>query len=116
MDALTVKQKKRQLTIRLAFVGLAIAVAFALYFETDPRPGSPAAIWSGMAALFLCPGSLLFITWIDIEPQTSAFIAMWAIIGLINFAVYGGVGMLVSQFRWKASEEPNAPPSGGASP
>jgi drug/metabolite transporter (DMT)-like permease len=116
MDTVTVKRKRRRLAIGLAILGLVIAVAFALYFETDPRPGSTAAVWSGMIALFLCPGSLLFVTAIDIEPQTSAFAVMWLIIGLINFALYGGIGLLIGQFRWKAdgpSEASERPLAGG---
>jgi hypothetical protein len=102
MDPEMVKRKRRKLTIGFALFGLAITAAFAAYFETDPRPGSPAAVWSGIIALFLCPGSLLFVTWIDIEPQTGAFAVMWLIIGLINSGLYGGFGLLLSQFRWKS--------------
>lgn len=101
MDTMTVKRKRRRLTIGLAVLGFMIAVAFAAYFETDPRPGSSAAIWSGVVALFLCPGSLFFVTSIDIEPQTIAFAVMWLIIALLNFSLYGGIGLLVSRFRWK---------------
>jgi drug/metabolite transporter (DMT)-like permease len=103
MDTATVKHKRRKLAISLALVGLLIAAVFFAYFETDPRPGSPTALLAGGLALVLCPGSLLFVTWIDIEPQTSAFAVMWLIIGLINFALYGGIGLLVSRFKWKAS-------------
>ena len=116
MDALMVKRKRRQLAIRLAIVGLVIATVFFAYFETDPRPGSPMALWAGGLALVLCPGSLLFVTWIDIEPQTSAFAVMWVIIALINFALYWGIGLLVSRFRWKADEATGAserPVTGG---
>lgn len=116
MDALTIKRKRRQLAISLAVVGLVIAAVFFAYFETDPRPESPAALWAGGLALVLCPGSLLFVTWIDIEPQTSAFAVMWLIIGLINFALYGGIGLLVSRFRWKAdgaAETSERPVAGG---
>jgi ABC-type Co2+ transport system permease subunit len=105
MDTSMLKRKRHKLTIGLAVLGLVIAVAFALYFETDPRPESSAAIWSGMAALFTRPGSLLFVAWIDIEPQTSAFVVMWLTIALINFALYGGIGVLIGRLRWRADEE-----------
>ncbi len=101
MDAVMVMRKRRKLTISLALLGLAIATAFFAYFETDPRPGSATAVWSGVIALFLCPGSLLFVTWIDIEPQTTAFAMMWLVIALINFALYGAIGAVVGRFRWK---------------
>lgn len=103
MDTGTLKRKRRKFAISLALVGLLIAAVFFAYFETDPRPGSLAALVAGGLALFLCPGSLLFVTWIDIEPQTSAFAVMWLIIGLINVALYGGIGLIVSRFKWKAN-------------
>jgi hypothetical protein len=103
MDTATLKRKRRKLAISFAFVGLLIAAVLFAYFETDPWPGSSAALVAGGLALVLCPGSLLFVTWIDIEPQTSAFAVMWLIIGAINFALYGGIGLLVSRFKWKAN-------------
>jgi hypothetical protein len=102
MDTVTVKRKRRQLTIRLALLGLAIAAAFFAYSETDPPPQSPLALFAGVVALVLCPGSLLFVTWIDIEVHTTASAIMWSIIGIINFALYGGIGWFIGQFRWKA--------------
>jgi hypothetical protein len=93
-------------------LGLVIAAVFFAYFESDPRPGSPAALWAAGVALALCPGSLLFVTWIDIEPQTTTFAIMWMVIGLINFALYGAIGSVVSRFRWKADGNPDAPASG----
>lgn len=102
MDAAMVRHKRRKLTIGLALCGLIIAGAFFAYSETDPPPQSRMAFLAGVVALVLCPGSLFFVTWIDIEAQTTASAVMWLIIGLINFALYGGIGWLVGRFRWKA--------------
>ena len=99
MDAASLERNRRKSAISLAAVGLLIAAVFFGYFETDPRPESLAVLLSGALATVLCPGSLLFATWIDIEPQTSAFMVMWVIIGLINVALYGGIGLFVSRFR-----------------
>jgi hypothetical protein len=96
-------------------MGLLISAVLFAYFETDPLPGSPAVLVAGGLALVLCPGSLLFVAWIDIEPQTSAFAVMWLIIGLINVAFYGGIGLLVSRFKWKAdSPETSERPISGS--
>jgi hypothetical protein len=112
MDVVTARRKRWQLIIGLAVLGLVIATGFFAYFETDPPPGSSAAIWAAGVALALCPGSLLFVTWLDIEPHTTAFTIMWLVIGLINFAVYGAIGSVVSRLRWKADGNPDAPASG----
>jgi|SRR6266446_1360838 len=111
MDAAMVRRKRLKLTIRLALCGLIIAGAFFAYSETDPPPQSRMALLAGVAALVLCPGSLLFVTWIDIEVHTTASAVMWLIIGLINFALYGAIGTVVGRFRWKADGEPGAPAS-----
>ena len=111
MNAAMVRRKRRKLTIGLALCGLIIAGAFFAYSETDPPPQSRTALLAGVAALVLCPGSLLFVTWIDIEAQTTASAVMWLIIGLINFALYGAIGTVVGRFRWKGDGEPGAPAS-----
>ena len=78
--------------LQFAVLGLVVAAAFFGFFETDPPPGSPVALWAGGAALLLCPGSLLFVLAFDIEPQTTGFTVMWLIIGLINCGVYAVIG------------------------
>jgi hypothetical protein len=112
MNSAIVKRKRLKLTIGFALLGLAISTVFFAYFETDPQPGSQAMLWAAGLSLVLCPGSLLFVTWFDVEPQTSAFTVVWVVIGLINVAVYGGIGVIFSQFRWKADEESDAADSG----
>jgi hypothetical protein len=105
MDAATVARKRQQLTMGLTVLGLAIAAAFFGYFETDPGPGSPTASWAAGLAFILCPGSLLFVTWIDIEPQTTAFAVMWLVIALMNCALYRVIGVLVGKRLWRADRE-----------
>src|SRR2546425_12102120 len=85
MDTTIIKRKRRKLTIGVAVLGLLIAAVFAAYSETDPRPDSTAALWAGIITLVLCPGSLLFVTWTDIDPHTKASAIMWLIIAVINF-------------------------------
>jgi hypothetical protein len=90
--------------LRFAVLGFVIASVFFGYFETDPPPGSSLALLAGGAALFLCPGSLLFALGIDIEPQTMGFAIEWLIIGLVNFAVYAVVGAAFVGLRKKRDE------------
>jgi len=84
--------KDWRIIFRFALLGLAIATVFFGISETDPAPGSSFALWIGGATLILCPGSLLFLTVFDIEPQTTGFAIMWVITGLINCAVYAVIG------------------------
>ncbi len=87
--------------LRFALLGVAIATVFFAYFETDPAPGSPIALLAGGAALFLCPGALIFVTAIDIEPQTTGFAIIWLVIGLINSVIYALVGAAFVGLRRK---------------
>ncbi|PYT50605.1 MAG: hypothetical protein DMG43_14720, partial [Acidobacteria bacterium] len=63
--------------LQFAVLGLVVAGAFFGFFETDPPPGNPIALWVAGASLLLCPGSLLFVFAFDIEPQTTGFTVMW---------------------------------------
>jgi hypothetical protein len=90
--------------LRFALLGLAIAAIFFGISEADPKPGSSVAIWTGVATIILCPGSLLFVIAFDIEPQTTGFAIMWLIIGLINFGVYAVIGAAYVGLRKKPGE------------
>jgi hypothetical protein len=94
--------RSRRLTLSLAVLGLVIAVGFGVYFDTDPRLESPAADWAGGVSLVLCPGSLLFVTFIDAEPGTNGFLFMWTIIGLINLGLYAALGAFLGRIMWKS--------------
>lgn len=103
MDHSNNNRQRRRLTLWLAVFGLVIAVAFAIYFDTDPRLGSPMLLHAAFASLFLCPGSFLFVTLIDAEPGTGAFWLMWIVVGLINFGIYGAIGAAIGKYVWKSS-------------
>jgi len=97
-----------RIILRFAVIGLAIAAVSFGISETDPTPGSSAAIAIGVATIIFCPGSLLFVTAFDIEPRTTGFTIMWLIIGLINFGVYAAVGAAYVGLRKKrGGEAPN---------
>jgi EamA domain-containing membrane protein RarD len=102
MDHSNAARRRRRLTLWLAVFGLVIALAFAAYFDTDPRLKSPAVLRASLASLFLCPGSFLFVTFIDAEPGTGGFWLMWIVIGLINFGIYGAIGAAIGRLLWKS--------------
>ena len=80
---------------RFAVVGLIIAGAFFIYFETDP-PDTRVSSWIAGASILLCPGSFVYVRMIDLEPATEGFVGMWLVIGLTNIVLYGIVGALFS--------------------
>jgi hypothetical protein len=102
MERQIVARKRRLLTLRLSLLGLLTAAAFGAYFETDPNLEIPTAVWAATVSVVLCPGSLLFVTFIDAEPRTSGFLFMWLVIGLINIALYGAIGAIIGRFLWKS--------------
>jgi hypothetical protein len=72
-----------------------------MFFQiVDPAPDSQAARGSGIAALVLCPGSLLFVVFIDAEPGTSGFALVWVMVALINAGLYGAVGIVIGRLAW----------------
>jgi cytochrome bd-type quinol oxidase subunit 2 len=108
MDAEILKRKQKRVIVGCAVIGLIVAIAFAAYFNTDPPLSSRAANWLATAAMVLCPGSLVFLAlgWIDAEPQSGGFFVMWALVALMNFALYGGIGMLIGRLFWKTDQKP----------
>lgn len=94
----TVSRKRSLLTLCLAVLGVAIATAFGVYFGLDPRGESTAA----SASLILCPGTILFATFIDAEPWTNGFLFMWLAIGVINLGLYGGIGHFIGRLFWRS--------------
>jgi EamA domain-containing membrane protein RarD len=102
MESAHSARKRKRLTLCLAVVGFVIAAAFAAYFETQPRLESPMVVGTSVASLLLCPGSFLFVTFIDAEPHTGGFLLMWTIVGLLNFGVYGAIGAVIGRWLWKS--------------
>jgi drug/metabolite transporter (DMT)-like permease len=118
MDVEILNRKRKRAIVGTAVLGLTFAIAFAAYFNADPPLSSPAANWLATAAMVLCPGSLVFLAlgWIDAEPQTGGFVVMWALVALMNFAFYGGIGMLIGRLFWKTDQKHQQITSGGGSP
>jgi drug/metabolite transporter (DMT)-like permease len=84
-------------------VGLIIALAFGVYFGINPKSESRGAVIAATVSFVLCPGSLLFVTFIDAEPWTNGSIFMWLAVAIINTGVYGFIGHLVGRFLWRSS-------------
>jgi hypothetical protein len=102
MDIASALMKRRWLTSLSALIGLVIATALFVYFETDPPPSDPVALGVAAIGFFLCPGSLLSVAAIDIEPKTLDFVVMWLVVAAINFTLYGTIGEVVGRSWWKS--------------
>jgi hypothetical protein len=91
-------------SFRAGMLGLAITAAFVSYqLVTDPQ--SPISRTPGLMLAFviLCPPSLLSLPFIDTEAGSDGFFLLWAIIGLLNAALYASVRALISR-RFKKAD------------
>ena len=94
--------RRPRLAVWLAVVGLIVALAFGIYFGINAQNESRGAAIAATVSFVLCPGSLLFVTFIDAEPWTNGFIFMWLAVAIINAAVYGLIGHLAGRFLWRS--------------
>ena len=90
-------------TLRFAFMGLSIATVFFMFFESKSLVDNSTAVWTFGAALILCPGFSPFAWWMaasELPVQNVEF--LWLIIGLINYLLYGALGVVYLRFRnWR---------------
>jgi len=87
---------------RSAMLGFAVTAAFVSYqFVTDPQ--SPIGRNPALMLMFviLCPPSLLSLPF-DAEVGTNGFYILWAVIGMLNAALYASVRALISRGFTKA--------------
>lgn len=91
--------KERRLTIGLALVGLAIAIAYFVYgeFLDYSRPPNRLDFVVIIMGAILCPPSLLSILCMDCEAGTWMGVEMWSVIGLLNVALYSGIGLAIER-------------------
>ena len=100
-EAYATQRKPWRLTLWSALLGLAITVAFAIFSGITPLGDSPLIVALGLLSLVLCPGSILFVTFIDAEPWTNGFWFMWIVIAVINVGLYGLIGHGVGRLLWR---------------
>lgn len=96
--------KHHRLTVGLAVVGLAITVVLFVYgeFRDYSRPPNRLDDVFVILGVIFCPPSLLQLLCIDCEAGTSAGVFMWSVIGLINVALYVGIGLVIERFRGRS--------------
>lgn len=102
-----------RIVLGLAALGMAVTLIIAAYLAFTVSTTSPPQPMSDrlfMTFIVLCPPSLLSTNIIDAEPGSGAFYTLWLVIGLINAALYAGIGAGVGYFGYllksrKASPE-----------
>jgi hypothetical protein len=96
--------EQRKLVIGLGALGFTItAVLFAHLEFTNYSRLSPALLCT---SVFLCPPSLLSILFIDAEPHSSAIVVVWAVIAIMNYALYVAIGTAIVRYLKKIGQTP----------
>jgi hypothetical protein len=93
---------KRKTTLLLAALGFGITSIIWAYSFSSRTFSLP--LWT--AFVVLCPPSLLSIPLIDVEPGSAGFTTMWAIIGLLNAALYAIIGNIFCSWWLNRSSRP----------
>jgi hypothetical protein len=86
-----------------ALVGLAIAAVLYLQALSQDytRTRNPGDLLLGFVSFILCPPSWLFVMCIDCEAGGSGGLMMYSVVGLLNAALYAGIGALFVALRNK---------------
>jgi hypothetical protein len=93
----------RGVSFRSAVLGFAITAAFVSYqLVTDPQSLIGRNPLYMVVFVILCPPSLLSLPFLDVEAGSNGFYILWAIIGLLNGALYASVRAFISRRLKKA--------------
>jgi hypothetical protein len=89
--------KRRRLAVGLALFGfLATAVVFA-HLELANYPPL------GIISMVLCPASLVGIFLLfDFNAHSTEMAVAWIFLGLVNSAIYFGIGAVMGRLLWKS--------------
>jgi hypothetical protein len=99
-------RKRWRLALYLALLGFVFNVALFAYCElTDNAPFHPVL---GIVSDILCPASFiggLFFDFFDGNAHSGPVLAAWTFLGILNSAIYLGVGLLVGSFLWRSDAQ-----------
>jgi hypothetical protein len=88
-----------------AAVGLGITAVFVAYqVLTDSSPPRPPSTLMYLIFMILCPPSFLTIPLIDVEIGSEGFYPVWAIVALMNAALYAVIGAAYVGLRKKPGQ------------
>ena len=92
----------KQIRLRVGFAALGLAIAAALFAYLEITNYSTLNRALLVAAITLCPPSLLSILIMDVEPHTGDMAVIWSVIALMNGALYAVVGAGLGRYLWKS--------------
>jgi hypothetical protein len=79
----------------LALCGFLAAAAIYAHLELADYPPL------GMISLIFCPASVLGFFFFDLNAHSALMAAAWGFLGLVNSAIYFGIGAAIGRLLWK---------------
>ena len=102
--------KQRQVTLRLAGIGLAVTGVMYVAFSLVPFSKNPQGVMMllGLVSAVVCPPSLILVSLLAIyePPYGVGGPVQWVFIGFINSANYAIVGYIAMRLFSRASRPP----------
>jgi hypothetical protein len=87
---------RRRLALGLALCGFLAAAAVYVHLEMANYPPL------GMISLILCPASVLGFFFFDLNAHSALMAAAWGFLGVVNSAIYFGIGSVIGRLLWKS--------------
>jgi hypothetical protein len=104
--------KLLKITLISAALGMAVTLVLATYLlltSSTTSPPKPMGDRLFTTFVVLCPAALFSIPFIDAETGTGAFYVLWVGIGLVNAALYAGVGAAAGYLHYLLKSKSASP-------
>jgi hypothetical protein len=89
--------KRRRLALGMALFGFLATAAVFTHLELANYPPL------GIISVVFCPASLLGVYFFfDLNAHTALMIVAWGFLGLVNSAIYFGIGAVIGRLLWKS--------------
>ena len=89
--------KRRRFALGLALFGFLVNAAVFAHLELAN------SLPLGIASLILCPASVLgAYLFFDLNAHTALMAAAWGFQGLVNSAIYFGIGTVIGRLVWRS--------------
>jgi hypothetical protein len=89
--------KRWRFALRLALCGFLVNAAIFAYLELANYPPL------GLIPVILCPASVMgAFLFFDLNAHTALMAVAWVFQGLVNAAIYFGIGSVIGRLLWKS--------------